>query len=135
MKLTPKQESYCQGRFNGLSQRQAYLKAYPSSKKWKDRTVDNKASKLENTNDVLARLTELRENVASDNIMTAIELQEFWTNVVKQQNEVDVEMKDRLKASELLGKNKKMFTDKVEHSGEVATTINIIPASKRNDKK
>ncbi len=35
------------------------------------------------------------------------------------------------KNNELLGKHKKLFTDKVEHSGTVKTTVNIIPASKR----
>jgi len=130
MKLTPTREKYCQARFRGLSQRKAYLEAYSNSKDWKDKTVDNRACELEKVREVVGRLTELRESVASSNILTEIELQEFWTEVVKDENE----MKDRLKASELLGKNKKMFTDKVEHSGEMATTINIIPASQRKKK-
>lgn len=43
--------------------------------------------------------------------------QRFWTSVM---NDPDQEMRDRLKASELLGKSEADFTDKVEHSGKVA---------------
>ena len=126
MKLTPAREIYCQARFRGLSQRKAYLEAYPGSKEWKDRTVDKRACELEKEGNVLGRLEELKGSVATSNILTEIELQEFWTSIVKQENEDDkifVEMKDRLKASELLGRNKKMFVDKVEHSGKMPNII------------
>lgn len=33
---------------------------------------------------------------------------------------------DRLKAYELLGKSQKLFTDKVEHSGEATLNVNIV---------
>lgn len=54
-KLTPKQELFVQGIIAGLSQRQAYRKAFPNSKKWKDSTVDVKASELLQTGKVLVR--------------------------------------------------------------------------------
>ncbi len=54
-------EQYCQNRIANDSQRQAYRKAFPASKRWKDETVDSKASKLEKTGKVEARLKELRE--------------------------------------------------------------------------
>ena len=56
-----KKEKYCQARAGGKTQRQAYLEAYPSSKKWKPETVDNKAYILEKDNEILARLKELAE--------------------------------------------------------------------------
>lgn len=40
---------------------QAYLIAYPASKRWKDATVNNKASALSKENDILARYNELQE--------------------------------------------------------------------------
>ena len=41
-----KQERFVQGLVSGLSQRKAYLAAFPSSARWKESTVDNKASEL-----------------------------------------------------------------------------------------
>lgn len=58
-KLTPKQELFVQGIISGLSQRQAYKKAFPNSKKWKDSTVDSNASRLLQNSKVLARYREL----------------------------------------------------------------------------
>lgn len=58
-KLTLKQELFVQGIIAGLSQRQAYRKAYPSAKKWQDNVVDNKASELLKNGEVLVRYREL----------------------------------------------------------------------------
>ena len=60
-KLTAKQEKYVQGLVAGLSQRQAYMKAYPNSKKWKERTVDSRASELLKQSNVLGRYNELMD--------------------------------------------------------------------------
>jgi hypothetical protein len=60
-KLTAKQEKYVQGLVAGLSQRKAYREAYPSSNKWKDATVDNKASALLRKDEILARYNELMD--------------------------------------------------------------------------
>ena len=40
---------------------QAYLIAYPAAKRWKDATVNNKASALSKENEILARYNELQE--------------------------------------------------------------------------
>lgn len=58
-KLTPKQELFVQGIISGLSQRQAYRKAYPSAKKWQDNVVDNRASELLKNGEVLVRYRKL----------------------------------------------------------------------------
>lgn len=60
-RLTAKQEKYVQGLVSGLSQRKAYREAYPSSKKWKDTTVDSKASSLLSDGKVLARYNSLMD--------------------------------------------------------------------------
>lgn len=60
-KLTAKQEKYVRGLVAGLSQRKAYREAYPSSNKWKDATVDNKASALLREDEILARYNELMD--------------------------------------------------------------------------
>ena len=67
--LTPKQETYCLKRNEGLSQRQAYRAAYPKSGSWKDATVDNKAYALEKKGEVLARINELRSKTAKKAIL------------------------------------------------------------------
>lgn len=61
-------EMYCQNRVNivaetgkEMSQRQAYLNAFPQSKNWKNETVDKRACELEKTGEVQGRLQELRE--------------------------------------------------------------------------
>ena len=58
-KLTTKQELFVQQLVTGQSQRQAYRKAYPSAKKWKDNVVDNKASELLKNGEVSVRYREL----------------------------------------------------------------------------
>lgn len=62
--LDAKKEKYCLERSAGKSQRQAYLAAFPISTRWKSATVDNKASKLEKTDEIQTRLRELREQSA-----------------------------------------------------------------------
>ena len=57
-KLTPKQELFVQGIISGLSQRQAYRKAY-KAEKMSDETVDSKASELLKNGKVTVRYREL----------------------------------------------------------------------------
>ena len=63
-------EIFCQEIVKGKSQRQAYYKAYPSSKRWKPETIDNKAYMLHKSNEVLARLAELRKQAEKTNQIT-----------------------------------------------------------------
>ena len=53
-------------------------------------------------------------------IATREQRQEFWTAVM---NDCDTAMKDRLKASELLGKSEGDFTDKVQANISGYTTL------------
>ena len=70
MSLTAKEEKYVQGLVTGLSQRKAYREAYPSSKDWKDRTVDSRASELFKKSNVLGRYNELMEEHKSKALWT-----------------------------------------------------------------
>lgn len=49
--------------------------------------------------------------------------------------ETGVKAFERLKALELIGKNKKMFTDKVEHSGSVEAKVKVYVPENKRDKK
>ena len=59
MLIDIKKEKYCQARASGKSQRQAYLEAFPGSKRWKPETIDNKAYVLNKDDEIQARLKEL----------------------------------------------------------------------------
>ena len=71
---------------------------------------------------VSAAIRKGQEHLTGRAIATRAERQEFWTRVLYGQED-DTRMADRLKASELLGKSEADFTDKLEHSGEVAFTL------------
>ena len=47
-RITKQQEIFVQSLIEGDSQRKAYIKAYPSRKKWKDNSIDCEASKMFN---------------------------------------------------------------------------------------
>lgn len=67
--LTPKQETYCLKRNEGLSQRQAYIAAYPSAEKWTDNAVDVQACKLEKQPKICQRLSELKNKTAKKAVL------------------------------------------------------------------
>jgi len=56
------------------------------------------------------------------NILTREQRQEWWSKVVQDQAE---DMKNRLKASELLGKSEADFTDKIQHAGAVGIIVEV----------
>ena len=58
MSLTPKQENFIHGVVSGLSQREAYKQAYNTTK-MKDKTIDEKASRLFTNDKVRTRYEEL----------------------------------------------------------------------------
>jgi hypothetical protein len=111
-----KQEKFVQGLANGLSQRAAYRAAFPTSKNWKDTTVDVKACELAKDNKVLVRLKELQQLSTSSAIMTATQRKEWLTDLIKDEDE---ETKDRLKALDILNKMDGEYTEKVELNGNV----------------
>ena len=66
----PRHETYCQKRVEGMTQRQAMLAAYPDRARWKPETVDNKACKLEATDEVKARIAALKRIAAERSTTT-----------------------------------------------------------------
>lgn len=88
-------ETFCNEIMNGKSQRQAYYAAYPSSRKWKDYVVDNKASELANSGEVLVRLQELRKQAEKDNQISRNDI----INQLKALGFADID-EDRLKPSD-----------------------------------
>ena len=68
--LTPKREKVVQNVIAGMSQREAYRGAFPSSVKWKDATVDSKASELFGNDEILERYRELQQEFAAKALYT-----------------------------------------------------------------
>ena len=85
--LTIDQERFIQELIKGKSQRKAYRIAYPKSENWKDKTVDEKASRLFNNDKVKARYKELKGKVVKrteeEAIITAKEIIEEIASIAK----------------------------------------------------
>lgn len=64
-------------------------------------------------------LEALEERAKNDPLVADRErLQQFWTSVMLGHQDPGAELKDRLKASELLAKSQGLFVHRVEHSGK-----------------
>lgn len=117
MNLTPKQEKYVTNLISGMSQRQAYKDAYPSSKKWKNETVDSKASNLLNNNDkVLTRYKELLKKTQDEMIMSVVERKKWLTEQILNENN---SMSDRLKALDILNKMDGVYNQNLKVNAEI----------------
>jgi hypothetical protein len=104
-------ETYAQEIAKGLSQRKAYRIAFPKSIKWKDETVDSKASVLAKQEKVLARINELKELASNKAIKTATERKIWLSRVMDDENE---DTNTKLKACDQLNKMEGEYTTKIE---------------------
>lgn len=135
--LTPKQEKYVLNLVNGMSQRQAYLAAYPKSKKWKETTVDSKASTLLKQEKVLERYQELMKKAEDEAIMSAAERKIWLSKIVKSGlinvdgTDVPVKSDARLKAMDILNKMSGEYITKIETTDE-GFNINIQIGNEKN---
>jgi len=68
MKITPQQEVFCQSVANGSNYSDAYREAYPRSKKWKDKSINENSSKLYAK--VSPRIKEIQAEIANKNLWT-----------------------------------------------------------------
>ena len=108
-------EKFVQSLIAGMSQRQAYREAFPASNRWKDKTVDNRASEL--FREVLGRYKELQEEAQDAAILTRKERMVALSDIA-QNAEKEADM---IKAIDTLNKMDGDYTSKVELSGEVKT--------------
>lgn len=73
--LTPQQDQFCKNiEIKRMTQRAAYIDAYPKSANWSPGTVDVKASQLANQDKILIRRKELRDELTAD-----IKAEAKWT--------------------------------------------------------
>lgn len=113
-------ELYAQGLANGLSQRIAYRAAFPNSVRWKDATVDKRASELYKRGEIMGRYRELCSQAASNAIMTAVQRKEWLTKVILNQEE---ETRDKLKALDILNRMEGEYIDKVVADVDVSPVV------------
>lgn len=127
--LTPKQEKYVQNLVKGMSQRKAYKNAFPESEKWKDTTIDNRASELFKKDEILGRYNELVKKADDEAIMSARERM-LWLSRVVNGDEKDTvylsvngkntpiqktaDINTKIKALDTLNKMTGEYTTKVE---------------------
>jgi len=109
-------EKFAQCFANGYSQRNAYRAAFPSSEKWKDETVDSKASVLAKHGKVLERLRELAKESTSEAVMNAQQRKEWLTATIKSDYE---KTENKLKAVDILNKMEGSYIEKVEVNGQL----------------
>ncbi len=109
--LTPKQEQFVQNIIQGMSQADAYRSAYPKQK-MSDKTVWEAASRLMKNDKVVARLSELRAELAKPSIMSAQERLEWLTRIIEGGNL----LQDKLRAVDIMNKMTGEYVQKVEGS-------------------
>lgn len=93
--LTPKQEKYVQNLIKGMSQREAYRDAYPENRST-DEVIDVRACELFKNSKVRVRYEELIKKAQDEAIMSAIERKKWLTEVIKdiQREECNVKTPD-----------------------------------------
>lgn len=93
-KLTKQEEVFVNALANGMTQRQAYYKAYPHSKKWKEESADQRASRLFSEVKVRSRFNELKEEIAEElkqeTIASKQEVLEFFTRLMRREEKEQV---------------------------------------------
>ena len=75
---------------------------------------DSKSAKLS----VLEYINEINKKIEKEKIADAKEIQEFWTKTFRDE---EVEMKDRIKTSELLAKVQGAFVENINLTGNIKT--------------
>ena len=115
--LTAKQEQFVKNIIDGMSQADAYRNAYPNQR-MSDKTIHESASRLMNNNKIIARLTELRDKIANEKVMSATRRAERLTEFAN-----DEDPNVAMKAIDLLNKMTGEYVQKVE--AEVTNAVNI----------
>lgn len=133
--LNAKQEKFIQNIVKGMSQREAYKDAYKAT--YADKDIDSKACNLFNSDKVQARYKELIKKLEDEAIMTAEERMKWLTEVVKdiQREEANIKMPDgeeiligmknadlntKIKAIDTLNKMSGVYVTKLEGNVNVS---------------
>ena len=130
-KFTEKQLKFIEA-YEGNATQAARLAGY----KGDDNAMGVQGNQLLRNPKIAAEIRKRQQERLKPLIATREERQRFWTEVMtamKNGNPTFVEMKDRLKASELLGKSEKDFTEKIEHSGTLSIVDLVLNSMKEEE--
>lgn len=111
-----RQENFAKYMAEGMKQIDAYRLAVPASRKWKDKTVYNRASEWYNTGEILGRIQEIQKSATSETVMSVTKRKEWLSEIIRNEAE---ETKDKLKAVDILNKMDGCYTEKVEVKGQI----------------
>lgn len=119
--LTEKQKRFADYYIESGNATDAYQRAYGCKRE----TADANGTRMLGNARVLQYIESRNQQLANKRIADMQEVKEFWSSVLRSS---EVEMKDRLKASEFIAKTNAAFIDRHEHSGETGVRIvNDIP--------
>jgi phage terminase small subunit len=123
--LIDRVETFCNEFIKTNNQRKAYRAAYPSSVKWKDATVDSKASVFAKTDKVLERLAELRKEMAEENQIDRTEILEQLKKIGFADIDLEnIRTTDKIKALEIMARM--LGFDRPEHEEDSAMLTKLI---------
>ena len=113
--IEPEEEQYLQGLMQGMSQREAYKKAFPHRAKWSPRTIDNKASQLYNRDDIKVRFEEMKQEARSAGAITTNRIISRLRDFIDAPLDLDkLRPADQLKAIDMLCKLTGLYPDDEE---------------------
>ena len=129
MKLTIKEELFCQEYLKNGNATQAYKNSYNTSR-MKPKSINETASALKAKIKIASRIDELRKILESEDIADAKEIQKFYTTMMRNEEE---ESQHRIKASELQGKAIGLFDKKEEKEVKEMTSITFRRVETKED--
>lgn len=128
MSLTPAQEAFAQLVAAGKSQAEAYRTAYPKAAVWKPETVWNRASALMREDEVLARVEQIRAELAERGLWSREQSARALIEIVQAGGRDS----DRIKAvCELNKMHGYHEPEKHEHSGPGSEPLRVVYVSAR----
>lgn len=109
--LTAKQKAFCHEYLVDFNGTQAAIRAGYSKNTAQEISSENLSKPI-----IKKYVQELCDEITGNTNKIIIENVRFWEET---RDDPECSKADRLKASDLLGKYKAMFTEKIEHSGEM----------------
>ena len=120
-------ERFVQNLISGMTQRQAYLDAFPNAENWKPETIDSKASNLFADDKVQTRYQQLQNASASLAVAGRTERMELLTQFARDESMFP---KTRMQAIDILNKMDGEYVKKIEAtvSGDISEIASKVGA-------
>lgn len=106
-----RREKFVQNIVSGMTQRQAYLDAFPNAANWQPKSVDEAACTLFHMQEVAARYQELQSYVAMSAVLSRQGRMLILTDIAEDE---DLPPKNRMQAIDLLNKMDGEYVKKIE---------------------